>query len=174
MKLQDVGKTYTTNGQTFQFLGSENQYVVFVWQDNGEVEDEDGFDISFDPNATTDEQFNYSGLHHLPEHYAKAIRQVTGWPNVVSDDDFLYYLSTGDVVAGIESHVFATRNPAKVWVDCDGDERLDGLTVNDGELVVYCPTKVVVSKWYTACTEEQARAVDPEFFALMDEFCPLC
>lgn len=129
MKLQDVGKTYTTNGQTFQFLGSENQYVVLVWQDNGEVVDEDGF---------------------------------------------LYYLSTGDVVAGIESHVFATRNPAKVWVDCDGDERLDGLTVNDGELVVYCPTKVVVSKWYTACTEEQARVVDPEFFALMDEFCPLC
>lgn len=93
---------------------------------------------------------------------------------VVSDDDFLYYLSTGDVTEGIEPHVFATRNPPKVWTDCDGDGRVDGLTVSGGELYPYSPTKEVVGKWYTPCTEERARVVDPEFFALMDSYCPLC
>lgn len=181
-ELKNERTLFAANGWVLRDENDKPLVEDLGWGDGGQVfsvEVSDGvefydfFTVSFFPEKEQD-AFEYSGFLHLPEHYAEAVRLATGWPGVVSDNDFLFYLSQGDVTEGIEPHVMATRNPAVKMMDGD-DERTEGMVLaQHGGLELYRPRTEFFVKWYTLCTEERARQVEPEFFGEMGGYCPIC
>ena len=93
-------------------------------------------------------------------------------------DEFIYYLSNGDAVEGIEPHVFATSNPPKTCLGQELDGRkttlYEGITLSGGKLVLVQWSVRMIEKWYTPCSEARAKEVEPEFFRQMEIYCPIC